>query len=56
MKEKTIDEEIPVTDEGLSIYYQGLKKEMSKVEPTYKRLKLVMNKVEEILDKKRNKK
>ena len=51
MKQKTIDEEIPVTKEGLLIYKKGIQKELEKIEPIYHRLKHVERRINEILEK-----
>lgn len=51
MREKTIDEEIPVTAEGLRIYKKGIEKELEKYEPIVKRLKLVLKEVNKHLER-----
>lgn len=51
MHEKSIDEEIPDTTEGLIIYRKGILKELGKIEPAYKKLKLVLKRIDEKLIK-----
>lgn len=51
MNQKTIDEEIPVTKEGLEIYRKGLQKELDRIEPVYKRLNNVLARVDKIMEK-----
>lgn len=46
MRDKTIDEEIPVTKEGLLIYQKGIQKELDKYESVVKRLRNVLKQVD----------
>ena len=51
MREKTLDKEIPVTKEALLFYKKGLEKELDKLEPVVKRIKLALKKTNEHLNK-----
>lgn len=53
MKEKTIDEEIPVTKEDLLLYRKGLEKELDTWEARLKRIKLALKRTDEYLEKMR---
>lgn len=51
MRQMTIDEEIPVTKDGLIIYRNEIIKELDKRESVVRRLKTVLNKCDDILEK-----
>lgn len=51
MKTKTIDEEIPITTEGLRIYKKELEKELAKYAPVVRRLENVLKQVNKHLER-----
>lgn len=50
---KTLEEEIPVTKDGLHIYIKGIQKELETKEPIVKHLRLALKKAQERLEKMR---
>lgn len=50
MRERTLDEEIPDTTEALIIYRKGIIRELDKIEPAFKRLKLALEKANRKLE------
>lgn len=51
MRDKTLEEEIPVIKESLLIYRKGIQKELDKYEPMVARLKRAVKICEERLSK-----